>query len=142
MAINQESASALLESLVRLSSDRAASSKNAGSSSQSGCVLCVPRLHASSQTREKGGRRNHISAVGFPKFCQDFAFFAPRELHVHRYQDRKHNHGDERRPLKQKPEYDEDEADILWVSYIGVRTRRRERMALLSFVEHFPSSGK
>ena len=37
----------------------------------------------------------------------------PRKLDVHRYEDREHNESDECRPLEQKLQHDENEADIL-----------------------------
>src|ERR1051326_333134 len=61
-----------------------------------------------------------------------------RELDVHDGEYREHRQRQNRRPLQQESEHDQDEADILRMSDVAVSSCRREFVPALCVIEHLP----
>jgi hypothetical protein len=94
-------------------------------------------LESTTQMRKESRRGIHVAPVFFAKLRQHFLFLPSRELYVHSYENRKHDQRDESRPLKQKTKHDQNKADVLRVTHIGIRPRRRQRVCPLSLVQDF-----
>lgn len=65
-----------------------------------------------------------------------------REPHVHEHQNREHRQRQDRRPLQQEAEHDDDERDVLRVPYPGIDTLRRQPPAPLRLIQDPPGGGQ
>ncbi len=79
-----------------------------------------------------------VSLVGRSKLSPRFRFFAMCQPHIHHDQQREHQQGEDRWPLQQETQHDDDEADILRMAHVGIGTRRRQGMLALRLVEDVP----
>ena len=93
---------------------------------------------ACARARQEGRNPLHISAVLVAEFLQRFSLLDPRQPHIHDHQHRKHQQRQDRRPLQQEAEHDDDKPDILWVPNILVDARRRQYMPALRAIENLP----
>jgi hypothetical protein len=80
---------------------------------------------------EPSGRCCRITIVVFAEFRSDLAFLLARQSHIHPHQHGEHRERQQRRPLQEKAEHHQDEADILRVADVAVWSVGREDMTLL-----------
>ena len=65
-----------------------------------------------------------------------------RETHVHPAEDREHDRGEQRGPLQEEAQHDQQEPNVLWVPHAGVRPARCELAAPLCLIEDAPGPGE
>src|SRR5207247_543614 len=94
------------------------------------------------QAWEKGRCVGGVAGICLAKFGQYLPLLSARQPDVHDDQNGKHDQRKQRRPLEQKAEHDEDEAAVLWVSYIGIRPRSGEFALTLGLVKDLPGGGQ
>src|SRR3989304_700036 len=90
------------------------------------------------QARQEGGRLNGVFFIRFSKLRQRLFLLSARQPDVHRDENGKHNQCDERRPLDQKTQHDDNETSILRMAKISIGTAGSNLMGALGFVEHIP----
>src|SRR6266496_1133068 len=94
------------------------------------------------QTREKPLGARSVAHIRLAKLCLHLVFLTPCKPHIHHHQDREHEQGQQCWPLEQEPNHDEDEAHVLWMAYVCIRSGRSEGMRLLCLVEDIPGNSQ
>src|SRR3546814_7883311 len=79
-----------------------------------------------------------IFLVGLAELGQRLPFLLSGQPHVHPDQDREHREREQRRPLEEGAEQDQDKANILRMTDLGIGACSRERVPLLGGVENAP----
>lgn len=91
------------------------------------------------QPRNEARHLSHILRILLAELSQGCPFLAMRQAHVHEDENREHRQREQRRPLQQEAEHDEDEADILRMADIGVDAGRHQPTLALRLVKRLPS---
>jgi hypothetical protein len=81
----------------------------------------------------------HVPGIGVAELGQRLALLAARKAQVPDDEHRKHDQRQQRRPLQQEAEHDQDEARVLRVANMGIGARCRQRSLPLRLVKHAPS---
>ena len=92
----------------------------------------------SPQTREEGRGRSGVPCVGVAELGPDLALLSMRQAHVHPHEDREHRERQDRRPLDQEPQHDQDEPRVVGVAHVRTGARGGQPVGLLGRVEHPP----
>lgn len=81
----------------------------------------------------------HVISVGVAERGQRLTLLDLGEPPIHKNQDGKHRHGQDRRPLHQKPEHDQDKAVVLRMAHTCVDAGVSQSFLALGLVERLPA---
>src|SRR5271166_5428376 len=81
----------------------------------------------------------HVVAIRVAERGERLTFLDPGEPPIHEHQDWEHRQGEDRRPLQQKPEHDEDEAVVLRMPNTRVDAGVSQSFLALCAVERLPA---
>src|SRR3989344_2315269 len=79
-----------------------------------------------------------IAVVGLAKFFSHLLLLPEREPRVHHDENREHDESDDRWPLEEETEHNDDESHVLRMADLGIRASSCNGVLLLRLEEHVP----
>src|SRR3990172_10186422 len=101
-----------------------------------------PPLGSPSDARDEPRHSPGVTRIRFAKLRLHLALLAPSKADIHPDQDREHQEREDRRPLEKETGHDQDEADVLRMTHVGIGAAGGQLMPLLGRVEYPPGRGQ